>query len=385
MSHVDERDLERELAAVFEHAAARAPLNTREWPGPVQTTGNAGRGLHRMAAATAASLLLVGGMVAVSLTSDGRQDVRSVATAQVEPLPTDPPPPTGTELSLAPIDATSELTETFGFLRTAPIRPGSLVAASYEGYPVVLYTTALLTGAELAEVRCGAIGPGGNGFCTPVNHAFGSHGLVEGAGGYVWFWLDVPPRTVYARAAVADRSFWERPVGNAAVFPASDDRNESFAPWPVVGDLGTPTDSSLPPPAPAATFPPGQTIPTSFGTSLSATIRECLDDAGVGDPFQTPDPASDPDNVWNQCLRNAAESLDSQLADPSTSRPPSTPTTTASCPDGAPQATYTISIDDTPMSVADKLDVTLSELDDANAGWPNYPPFIPGTPILVPC
>lgn len=56
------------------------------------------------------------------------------------------------------------------------------------------------------------------------------------------------------------------------------------------------------------------------------------------------------------------------------------------CPDGSDQATYAIEADDTTrVGVAEKLDVTVEQLDAANANTPGYSAFYPGLEILVPC
>jgi hypothetical protein len=56
------------------------------------------------------------------------------------------------------------------------------------------------------------------------------------------------------------------------------------------------------------------------------------------------------------------------------------------CPNGEPQGHYTIqSTDVTRVGVAERLNVTVSQLDDANANTPGYSGFFPGLEILVPC
>mgnify|MGYP006166944535 CR=1 FL=1 len=50
------------------------------------------------------------------------------------------------------------------------------------------------------------------------------------------------------------------------------------------------------------------------------------------------------------------------------------------------QGTYTIKdTDTTRTAVADSLDVTVEQLDEANANTPGYSGFYPGLEILVPC
>jgi LysM repeat protein len=55
------------------------------------------------------------------------------------------------------------------------------------------------------------------------------------------------------------------------------------------------------------------------------------------------------------------------------------------CPNGDPQGTYTIEAGDIPARVAESLDVTLDQLNEANANTPGFRGFIVGTDILVPC
>ena len=55
------------------------------------------------------------------------------------------------------------------------------------------------------------------------------------------------------------------------------------------------------------------------------------------------------------------------------------------CPDGERQGHYTIKAGDIPARVASSLDVTLDQLNDANANTPNYDNFIVGNRINIPC
>jgi LysM repeat protein len=55
------------------------------------------------------------------------------------------------------------------------------------------------------------------------------------------------------------------------------------------------------------------------------------------------------------------------------------------CADGSRQGTYTIAAGDIPARVAESLDVTVDQLDEANANTPGYTNFIVGAEILVPC
>jgi LysM repeat protein len=55
------------------------------------------------------------------------------------------------------------------------------------------------------------------------------------------------------------------------------------------------------------------------------------------------------------------------------------------CADGSRQGTYTIEAGDIPANVARGLDVTVDQLNEANANTPGYRAFIVGADILVPC
>lgn len=55
------------------------------------------------------------------------------------------------------------------------------------------------------------------------------------------------------------------------------------------------------------------------------------------------------------------------------------------CLDGSEQDTYEIQANDFVGRVADELDVTVEELNEANAVTPGYSSFYPGLEILVPC
>lgn len=56
------------------------------------------------------------------------------------------------------------------------------------------------------------------------------------------------------------------------------------------------------------------------------------------------------------------------------------------CPDGSRQGSYTIKDTDTTRTgVAERLDVTVDQLDEANANTPGYGAFFAGLEIVVPC
>ena len=73
---------------------------------------------------------------------------------------------------------------------------------------------------------------------------------------------------------------------------------------------------------------------------------------------------------------------DSDSGEPEETEDPDEP---ATCPNGDPQGTYTIEDGDIPALVAQSLDVTVDQLDDANANTQGYSAFIVGVEILVPC
>jgi LysM repeat protein len=55
------------------------------------------------------------------------------------------------------------------------------------------------------------------------------------------------------------------------------------------------------------------------------------------------------------------------------------------CPDGEPRGTYTVKAGDFPASVARRLDVTVDQLNEANANTSGYSAFIVGIKINIPC
>ena len=62
------------------------------------------------------------------------------------------------------------------------------------------------------------------------------------------------------------------------------------------------------------------------------------------------------------------------------------PTTTIAGSDQCTEGTYTITEQDTSrLSVAQQFDVTVEQLDAANAGTPGYASFYPGLEIVIPC
>lgn len=55
------------------------------------------------------------------------------------------------------------------------------------------------------------------------------------------------------------------------------------------------------------------------------------------------------------------------------------------CPDGSRQGSYTIEEGDYPAKIADALNTTVDQLDEANANTPGYGAFFAGLEIVVPC
>ena len=77
-----------------------------------------------------------------------------------------------------------------------------------------------------------------------------------------------------------------------------------------------------------------------------------------------------------------SEETDSDSEEPEETDDPDEP---ATCPNGDPQGTYTIEDGDIPALVAQSLDVTVDQLNEANANTPGYGAFIVDLEILVPC
>lgn len=81
----------------------------------------------------------------------------------------------------------------------------------------------------------------------------------------------------------------------------------------------------------------------------------------------------DPDeSIGSGAPDEATESSDGAAAD-------------GSCPDGSEQETYTIQAGDVKGTVARRFDVTVAELDAANATTPYYAGFVIGIDIVIPC
>ncbi len=97
---------------------------------------------------------------------------------------------------------------------------------------------------------------------------------------------------------------------------------------------------------------------------------------------QVPDPDDDEDededSEDNEDTEEESEATEADQEEVDPDDPPR-------CPDGTRQGTYTIEAGDIPANVASSLDVTVDQLNEANATTPGYRAFIVGADILVPC
>ncbi len=94
-----------------------------------------------------------------------------------------------------------------------------------------------------------------------------------------------------------------------------------------------------------------------------------------GDEVKIPPQAKVPDTVTTDASDRGASNDTTALSD---EKP--------RCPDGELQGTYTVQdTDQSRSAVARRLDVTVQELDNANANTSGYSSFYPGLEILVPC
>jgi LysM repeat protein len=96
---------------------------------------------------------------------------------------------------------------------------------------------------------------------------------------------------------------------------------------------------------------------------------------------QVPDPADEEDEEDSSDEDTQADSEDEGDQTEETRDPDEEPR----CADGSRQGTYTIEAGDIPAAVAESLDVTVDQLDEANANTAGYRAFIVGAEILVPC
>lgn len=95
---------------------------------------------------------------------------------------------------------------------------------------------------------------------------------------------------------------------------------------------------------------------------------------------QAPDTADDSNSDSNSNSNSNDESADTEAAQEEVN-----PADPPRCADGSRQGTYTIEAGDIPARVAESLDVTVDQLNEANANTPGYSAFIVGADILVPC
>jgi LysM repeat protein len=96
---------------------------------------------------------------------------------------------------------------------------------------------------------------------------------------------------------------------------------------------------------------------------------------------QVPDPDDEEDEETSDEGEDTEEESEATEADEEEVDPDDPPR----CPDGERQGTYTIEAGDIPANVAASLDVTVDQLNEANATTPGYRAFIVGADILVPC
>jgi len=103
-----------------------------------------------------------------------------------------------------------------------------------------------------------------------------------------------------------------------------------------------------------------------------------------GDVINIPPGAQVPDTADAQADEEDSSS-DDESADTEAEQEEVDPDDPPRCSDGTRQGTYTIEAGDIPAQVAESLDVTVDQLNEANANTPGYSAFIVGADILVPC
>jgi LysM repeat protein len=103
------------------------------------------------------------------------------------------------------------------------------------------------------------------------------------------------------------------------------------------------------------------------------------DQVNIPPGAQVPDPEDEEDSSDAEDTQDDSEDEDAQTEE--TRDPDEEPR----CADGSRQGTYTIEAGDIPAAVAESLDVTVDQLDEANANTAGYRSFIVGAEILVPC
>lgn len=98
---------------------------------------------------------------------------------------------------------------------------------------------------------------------------------------------------------------------------------------------------------------------------------------------QVPDPDDDEDEEDSDSDSDEGEDTQDEASDDETEE--TQDLDDPRCADGTRQGTYTIEAGDIPANVARGLDVTVDQLNEANANTPGYRAFIVGADILVPC
>ncbi len=103
-----------------------------------------------------------------------------------------------------------------------------------------------------------------------------------------------------------------------------------------------------------------------------------------GDTINIPPGAQVPDAEDEEDEDTSDESDETEATEEEQGEEPD-PDEDPRCADGSRQGTYTIEEGDIPALVAESLDVTVDQLDEANANTSGYNAFIVGVEILVPC
>jgi LysM repeat protein len=107
-----------------------------------------------------------------------------------------------------------------------------------------------------------------------------------------------------------------------------------------------------------------------------------------GDTINIPPGAqvpSEDDEDDEESADTADESDESEATEEEPEEEAADPDDDPRCADGSRQGTYTIEAGDFPGAVAESLDVTVDQLNEANANTSGYSSFYEGLEILVPC